>query len=87
MILQNSRTIPGQMALFQIPGVFQDQGQIQGLSRSVLCEPCIVVTIHRRVAHKSLSHHTYPGFIQASLSKIQGLFKAFQKASPTVFKD
>ena len=31
MILQNSRTIPGQKALFSIPGVFQDQGQIQGL--------------------------------------------------------
>ena len=30
MILQNSRTSPGQKALFQIPGVFQDQGQIQG---------------------------------------------------------
>ena len=28
MILQKSRTIPGQKALFQIPGVFQDQGQI-----------------------------------------------------------
>ena len=42
MILQNSRTIPGQKALFfQIPGVFQDQGQIF----PGLCEPC-----------KSMSH-------------------------------
>ena len=26
------------------------------------------------------------GFIQGSLSKIQGLFKVFQKISPTIFK-
>ena len=37
MILQNFRTIPGQKALFfQIPGVFQDQGQ----KFSGLYEPC-----------------------------------------------
>ena len=30
MILQNSMTISGQKALFSNPGVFQDQGQIQG---------------------------------------------------------
>ena len=28
MILQNSSTIPGQKAIFQIRGVFQDQGKI-----------------------------------------------------------
>ena len=33
MILQNSSTIPGQKALFQIRGVFQDQGK--KFSRSV----------------------------------------------------
>ena len=38
--------------------------------------------------HRVMNHDVYrAGFLQASLSKIQGLFQALLKAFPTVFKD